>query len=185
MSPLWYVKVSAVAVLTTAIISALALVAHGAQLRAANGFHYLTLYSAVKKVQFVDNADDEARGYADNPFGFRNKSAAAAENEDKNGPFAGDLAFFSFTVYSDAARHKPVGVAAFTCQYYFDRNAFCDATYELKRGNLTAGGASVFDANNFTLAVTGGTGAYVNSVGEIDITEKSAGNSQQLHFVIR
>jgi len=170
-------------VLTGALFVVLALLAHGAQARGVSDFRSLTLYSTVNKVQFLANVDDEARGYVDNPFGFHSKGAATSK-EDQNGPFPGDEAFFSFHLYSDAAHHKPAGVAIFSCQYYFNRNAFCTASYQLKSGNVIAGGASQFNANNFTLAVTGGTGAYTNTAGAIEITEGSSGNSQRLRFVL-
>jgi hypothetical protein len=177
-------KVPAAALAAGALVFFFAALPDGADARGARQFRSVTLYSTVKTQQFVDNGDDEARGYADNPFGFRNKPAQAAETEDQNGPFPGDEAFFSFNLYSDAAHHKPAGVAIFTCQYYFDRNAFCDASYQLKRGNVTAGGASSFSANNFTLAITGGSGAYTNAAGAIEISEGSSGKSQRLHFVL-
>jgi hypothetical protein len=157
---------------------------HPAQAGGAGGFRSVTLYSTVTSQQFLANIDDLARGYGDNPFGFRNQGGAAATNEPQNGPFPGDEAFLSFHLYSDATHHKPAGVATFSCQYSFDKNASCMAAYKLKGGDVIAGGASEFNASKFSLAVTGGTGVYTNTAGAIEIREGSSGNSQRLHFVL-
>ena len=149
----------------------------------ASGSQKSTIYSLATKEQFVDNGDDESRGYAANPFHIRNKALAASEDEDKNGPYPGDEAVFTFKVYSDAALKKPLGSATFTCLYAFDRDAYCDAAYQLEGGTLIGGGAFTFDADNFTLAITGGTGRYANATGDVAATE-SKGQSQRLALVL-
>jgi hypothetical protein len=149
----------------------------------ASGKKKTTIYSLATKEQFVDNGDDEARGYASNPFHIRDKALAASENEDKSGPYPGDEAVFSFNVYSDSASKKPAGAAEFTCLYAFDRIAYCDAAYQLAGGTLVGGGAFTFDSDRFTLAITGGTGRYANMTGDVAATE-AKGQSQQLALVL-
>src|SRR5271154_1561470 len=100
-----------------------------------------TFYSLTTQQQFIDNGDDEVRGFSNNPFGIRNKPLEAAENEDKLGPFPGDESFFEFKVYSASALKKSLGTGVYPCQYYFDHNAFCDATYTFAAGSLLAAGA--------------------------------------------
>jgi hypothetical protein len=142
-----------------------------------------SLYSLAVKEQFVDNGDDEARGYASNPFHIRNEALAASENEDKSGPYPGDEAVFTFKVYTDAALKKPAGTATFTCLYSFDQSAFCDAAYQLAGGTLIGGGSFTFGANTFTLAITGGTGKYAQLTGDLKATA-SAGRAQRLALTL-
>ena len=149
----------------------------------ASGSKKSTVYSLATKEQFVDNGDDEARGYSSNPFHIRNKDLAASENEDKGGPYPGDEAVFSFNVYSDAGSKKPAGTAQFTCLYAFERVAYCDTAYQLEGGTLVGGGAFTFDSDRFTLAITGGTGRYANLTGDVAATE-AKGDSQRLALVL-
>jgi hypothetical protein len=129
-----------------------------------------TLYSLVTEEQFIDNGDDEARGYAENPFEIHDSGLQASEDEDKNGPYPGDEAVFLFNVYSDHSLKKKVGWATYTCQYSFNRNAFCDAAYELDGGTMTGAGSFSFNAPTFEMAITGGTGSYASSSGELEAT---------------
>ena len=65
-----------------------------------NGLTKIDVYSAPAQETFVANADDEARGAVNNPFGTHNGSPASSEKT--NGPFAGDEALFSFDVYTSS-----------------------------------------------------------------------------------
>ena len=65
-----------------------------------------------------------------NPFGSYSDITAATK-EKGHGPFAGDLSLFTFTLYTNATLSHKAGSATFTCQYNFNKNAFCDVSYEL------------------------------------------------------
>jgi hypothetical protein len=127
----------------------------------------ITVYSTPAQQTFVDNDDDEARGDINNPFGTRDTRQAAVTNEHDNGPFPGDEGLYSASVYADAHLKAHVGSVVFTCQYEFDKNAFCDAAIQLKGGTLTAAGALDFSASSYGLAITGGTGNYREASGQL------------------
>ena len=141
----------------------------------------LTVYTVAEQEQYVNNQDDRTRGQGNNPFG-NFVDQAPAQVKSANGPFPGDEAIFSFNVYSDPSLQTRAGSATFVCQYNFMKNAFCDASLQLDhRGNLTLAGAFNFDAMNFTLGVTGGTGAYLNKKGVVR-ESPSANHAQKLNF---
>ena len=148
---------------------------------AAAGPTKLAIYSAPANETFVANADDEARGSANNPYGTHTHSASVSEKN--NGPFAGDEALFSFDVYSSPSLATKIGSAVYTCQYYFNKNAFCDASFQLKGGTLIAAGALNFTAKTFALAVTGGYGTYAGATGDVEASPSGKG-AQRLVFVL-
>lgn len=128
----------------------------------------LTLYSVPAQEQFVTNNDDRSRGEGNNPFGnYASPFATPPKEEEGNGPFAGDELLFRYELYTTPDRANRVGSAGFVCQYVFDKNATCDASYQLKDGSLIATGVFNFNANTFTLAITGGTYAYRGAKGHI------------------
>ena len=143
----------------------------------------MTLYSQAVQEQYINNADDRARGEGNNPFGsFRDTSPAAKQTG--SGPFAGDEAEFSFKVYGGSDLTRRIGSAVLVCRYNFDRNAFCEVAYKLAGGTLFASGAFNLDATIFTLAVSGGTGAYSRMTGEVD-GSPNANHGQRLAFLIQ
>ncbi len=115
-----------------------------------------TLYARAEQEQYVNNQDDRTRGKGNNPFGnFRDTSGS--QTKSPNGPFPGDESIFSFNLYSDSDLTSRAGTAVFVCQYNYDKNAFCDASFRLATGEtLLAEGSFAFSAPKFTLAVTGG-----------------------------
>jgi len=135
--------------------------------QAARGDQKLTLYSVATEEQFVNNADDRERGKGNNPFG-NYKDLTASTAEKGNGPFPGDEALFKFSVYASSDLKKTVGTALFTCEYNFDKNAFCDATYQLSGGTLVGAGQFNFNASSFAIAITGGTGKYRGRQGDLE-----------------
>ena len=140
----------------------------------------LQLYSVTTAEQFLNHADDRARGYGDNPFG-NYKAPTATTKERRGGPYPGDQALFTFKLYATAKKTGARGTAVFTCFYNFKRHGYCDAVYELKGGNILASGSINFDADNFALVATGGTGTYRGVVGTVE--SKPAGYaSTQLTF---
>jgi hypothetical protein len=160
-----------------AVVAAAADSAHG-----ATTSHRLTLYSVAEQEQYVNNSDSRILGIGNNPFGnFKDVTAATSKG---NGPFPGDEALFSFNLYSDPSLKTRAGSATFTCQYNFNKNVFCDAAFKLRNGGtLIASGAFNFNTSKFTLAVTGGSGAYADRAGIVQETP-SSNHSQRLAFVL-
>ena len=78
-----------------------------------------------------------------------------ASDETANGPLPGDRALFTFNLYTTAGLERKTGSAVLTCQYGFDRNAICDAAFDLEDGSrLIASGVLNPGATTLTLAVT-------------------------------
>jgi len=140
----------------------------------------LSLYSVATAEQYINNEDDRARGQGNSPFG-NYKDTSAVAKQTGNGPFAGDATFFAFDVYKAPSRMTKVGTATFTCQYNFNKNAFCDAVYTLKNGTLYGAGAFNFNATAFSLAITAGNGAYTGKTGQM-IATPGPNHSQHLIF---
>lgn len=67
----------------------------------------VTAYGVVNNVQYVNNADDEARGVDNNPFNARADQLRPHVSLDGVGPYAGDVAVYSLALYSNAQlRHS-------------------------------------------------------------------------------
>ncbi len=143
----------------------------------------LILYSVAEQEQFINNADDRTRGGGNNPFG-NNKDVTPTSNKATNGPFPGDEAIFSFNLYTSSNLRTRAGSAIFTCQYNYDKNAFCDAAFHLNNGGTLVGaGAFNFNAAEFTFAVTGSYGTYADKTGTLEETP-SAHHAERLVFVL-
>jgi hypothetical protein len=127
----------------------------------------LTLYSVAEAEQYVNNSDSLSLGEKDNPFGNFSDVAPAASKTAKP-PFPGDESIFTFNLYTSPSLSKRAGAATFICQYNFTKNAFCDASFQLKAGGtLIADGSFNFEATSFLLAITGGTGADADRIGSM------------------
>jgi hypothetical protein len=172
--------------LAAALLAVVALVAAGAASSAPTRAipPALTLYSSPTHEAFVANADDEVRGDVSNPFGthISREASGLANLDEKQGPFPGDEALFTFDVFATGKLQASVGNAVFTCQYYFDKNAFCDVSFQLKGGSLIAAGAFNFNAKTFALAITGGYGSYSGASGDVEASP-SGKLAQRLSFV--
>src|SRR5262249_28613625 len=96
------------ATLSAAIVTALLLT--GSAAGAGNAPRVLQLYSVTTAEQFLNHADDRARGYGDNPFG-NFKAPTATTKERRGGPFPGDQALFKFDLYPTPKKTKPSGSA--------------------------------------------------------------------------
>jgi hypothetical protein len=129
----------------------------------------LGLYSVASQVQYLNNADDEARGETNNPFDGAINKLRPKLSWKGNGPFAGDVTVYSFKLYDDAALQKSDGTATYTCYFNYDKKAFCDADFILKGsgGTITAAGPVDFNTTSFSLVVTGGTDAHLGARGEL------------------
>jgi hypothetical protein len=157
------------AVLTATIVTALltAGVASGSVEAAKRTQRVIQLYSVTTQEQFLNHADDRARGYGDNPFG-NFKAPTATTKEHNNGPFPGDQALFQFNLYSGPKHTKSGGSAIVTCFYNFNHHGFCDAAYQLNGGTILCSGAIDFNAKDFVLIATGGTGQYRGVTGTVE-----------------
>jgi len=148
---------------------------------AATSQQKFTIYSVATQEQFLSMSDDRARGKGNTPFG-NFKDTSVPTKESGVGPYAGDIAMFSFDLYTTAALTTKAGSGVFTCQYNFNQNAFCDVTYQLKGGTLLCAGAFNFNAKSFTLTIKGGTGVYRSKKGDIDALP-AVNHAQRLNFV--
>ena len=156
--------------------------ASGGSLKASSRGQDLVLYSVPSQQQYLNNADDRARGEGNNPFGnFRDASATATH--PTGAPYPGDEVFFKFNVFTSGSLNKSAGSATLSCQYNFNKNAFCDGYYELDGGTLFGAGPLDFSSSTFALAITGGTGKYLYMTGGI---QGSPGprHSQRLVFTL-
>jgi hypothetical protein len=135
---------------------------------AAGTARTLTIYSIATHEQFLNHSDDRTRGQGNNPFGgFRDTIGPTGTEKAGNGPFAGDRSIFTFAIFKTANLQSRIGSATFSCEYVFDRNAFCNAAYLLPGGSLLGTGYFNFNAKTFTVSVTGGTGKYVGRTGTL------------------
>jgi hypothetical protein len=136
------------------------------------------LYSSPKAQTFVNNADDRTRGRSNNPFGNYNAGNASASHEEADGPFAGDEGLFAYTLFAGGKSRKRAGSAVLVCQYDFDKNSYCDATYQLDAGTLIGSGSFNYKARSFTLAITGGTGEYRGASGNVEASSPAANSAR-------
>jgi hypothetical protein len=142
----------------------------------------LVLYSVATQEGYVNNVDDRERGIRSNPFG-NFKDSTSATKESGVGPFAGDEAMFTFRVFKGSDLGQKIGTATFTCLYNFNKNAFCNVSYDLSGGSLIGGGAFNFAAKRFVIAITGGTGKYRGMRGDM-AAAPGAKSSQRLTFTL-
>ena len=130
-----------------------------------------TLYAVATKKQFVNNTDDLARGVGHNPFGnYASSTINTRANEKVYGPFPGDEGEFAFALYTsatDQSKKTAAGSAIVICQYNFNQDAFCDASFQLNGGSLVGKGAFNFNSKTSTLAIIGGTFKYRSMKGAV------------------
>jgi hypothetical protein len=170
--------------LTASVIAALVAPAVASSLdRAAKSPQRLMLYSVATAEQYENYSDDRQRGYGNNPFG-NFKDTSARIKRTKSGPFSGDRKYYQLIVYKDAALKKRVGTSSITCHFNLDKQAFCNALYQLETGVLVGAGAIDFKTSSFAIAVVGGSGKYFGLRGELDATP-AAHRSQRLVFKLR
>ena len=140
-------------------------------------------YAKATHAQFINHADDRARGNKANPFNAEALATPPKANKGKKGARAGDNALFSLNVYSDPALTRLVGTATYSCTFNFAQEAICEADFELAKGTMIAMGPAKLDGRPIVLAVTGGTGRYVGAHGQVTSTASSARKGTQvLHF---
>jgi hypothetical protein len=120
-----------------------------------------------------------------NPFNLKAETVILGANgkEKGNGPFPGDDILYAFKLFADAKRSKPIGTAMFTCYYGFGKRATCDSYFDFARGLLLASGQVPFGGTHFTLAITGGTHAYLGALGQVE-SVPAAGNAQRFDLQV-
>jgi hypothetical protein len=160
------------------LAAAVALPAGGAA--AAN--RTLTVYARATHAQFLNHADDRKRGAIKNPF---NADENLPPKETKGGgPQAGDNALYQFKLYRDSSLKQSIGTAVYSCTVGFAHEAICEADFELNGGGLFASGPASFDASQFTLAVSGGTGSFAGARGQVS-SAPYIKDAHRLTFVLR
>jgi hypothetical protein len=149
---------------------------------AAKSATKITMYSIATQEQFLNHEDDRDRGKGNNPFG-NFKDSTSATKETGVGPFAGDRAVFTFKLFKDSSLTNVIGTAQFVCQYGFDKNAFCNAAYQLKDGQIVGEGQFNFNAGSFALVIVGGTGKYRGLTGDMQ-ANPAVKHTQKLQFTL-
>jgi hypothetical protein len=143
----------------------------------------VTIYTVATGVQFINTADDRARGASNNPFNAATDKLRPSNGSGvgPGGPGPGDVAVYSFDVYSGSSLKRRAGTAAYTCYFNYGKKALCQAYYELEHrpGTILAAGPVSFDDSGFRLVVTGGTKAYLAAQGQVTSTS-AAHNSQRV-----
>jgi hypothetical protein len=147
----------------------------------AAGNRVVTVYSVATGVQYINTADDRARGHLNNPLDDAANKLAPKSSGSGKGPFAGDVAIYALSLYSDRALKRAAGSAVYTCYFNYDQHALCKAYFKLKRrGTLVASGPIDFKFSRFTIVVTGGTSTYLGVRGEVKAV--AGGNSSRVDF---
>ena len=148
----------------------------------ATGQRALTVYSVATGLQYINTADDRARGKANNPLDSAANKLTPKSSGSRNGPFAGDVAVYALKLYSNPTLKQPAGSAVYTCYFNYDRHALCQAYYTLKAGGtLVASGPIDFNSSGFTIVVTGGTKKYLGARGEAKVAAAPR-NAQRIDF---
>jgi hypothetical protein len=168
----------------TAALAAAAICAVGPAASAGTasaGQSGLTVFTVASGAQFINTADDRARGAKNNPFDAATNKLMPKVSEKGDGPFPGDVAVFSFDLYTSSALKKRVGTAAYTCYFNYAKHALCQGYYELRNGTLTAAGPVDFNKSGFKMVVTGGTKKYLAVRGQLS-SAQAGSNAQRVDF---
>jgi hypothetical protein len=144
----------------------------------------LTVYSVATGVQYINSADDAARGAVNNPFDPAVNKLHPKTSSSGIGPFAGDVVVYAINLYSGKSLKRHAGSGVYTCYFNYDKNAFCDAYYQFPGDDtVVAAGPIDFKKNGFTIVITGGTKKYVGARGEIRVVA-SGRASQRIEFQV-
>jgi hypothetical protein len=141
----------------------------------------LIVYSVATGLQYINTADDRARGHVNNPLDST-ANKLAPRSGGRNGPYAGDVAVYSLKLYANSALTQPAGTAVYTCYFNYDRHALWQSYYKLKTGGtLVASGPVDFNKTSFTIVVSGGTNRYLGARGEAKAVA-APGSAQKIDF---
>jgi hypothetical protein len=165
---------------TLAAVALAATVAVPVAVSATQSRRSIVFYAKPTRTQFINHADDRARGTFKNPFGDVLPTPPNA-NSAKAGTRAGDSALFTLKLYSDARLTRAVGTASYSCTVNFGQQAICDGQFELGNGTMIAMGPADLKTGEFVLPVTGGTGRYAGAHGQLSST--SAGTSKNTQII--
>jgi hypothetical protein len=141
----------------------------------------LRIFTVATGVQFINTADDRARGAANNPFDSATDRLRPKVTSAGTGPGPGDVVVFSFDLYPKAPYKKTIGSASYTCYFNYERHALCQAYYQLPTGTLTAAGPVNFNTTSFTLVITGGTKHWLAARGQVG-SSRAGVNAQRVSF---
>ena len=148
----------------------------------AAGNRVVTVYSVATGLQYINTADDRARGKVNNPLDSAANKLWPKSSGSKGGPFAGDVAIYAIKLYSDPTLKRPAGSGVYTCYFNYDRHALCRAYYKFTAGGtLVASGPIDFETSKFTIVVTGGTTKYLGVRGEVKVA-RAARDAQRIDF---
>jgi hypothetical protein len=148
----------------------------------ASRLRVVTVYSVATGLQYINTADDRARGHANNPLNSTANKLAPKSSSSGNGPFAGDVALYALKLFTSPTLKRSAGSAVYTCYFNYNRHALCQAYYKLNvGGTLVASGPINFNADGFTIVVTGGTQKYLGARGEATAAPAPR-NAQKIHF---
>jgi hypothetical protein len=143
----------------------------------------LTVFSIPTGLQYINTADDRARGHVNNPLDSVANKLAPKSSGNGDGPFAGDIAVYSVDLYSKPALKARAGSGVYTCYFNYDRHALCRAYYKFKTGStLVASGPIDFKSSRFTIVITGGTNDYLGVRGEVNVAVAKDKSGQKVDF---
>jgi hypothetical protein len=143
----------------------------------------LTVYSVATGLQYINTADDRARGHVNNPFDGATNKLAPKISTSGEGPFAGDIAVYSIDLYSNPTFETRAGSGVYTCFFNYDQHALCQAYYKLRAGaTLVASGPIDFKTSGFTIVLTGGTKTYLGVRGEVNVAAARKQHAQRIDF---
>ncbi len=152
--------------------------------RATTDGRSLFFYAKPTRAQFINRADDRARGLKANPFNADIVPPPPKANAGKKGGRAGDNALFAFTLYSGPQLTRRVGTAIYSCTFNFAHEAICEGDFEFAHGSMIAMGPAQLGSNfsKIVLPVTGGTGRYLGAHGQMTSVPSIYKNTQVVHF---
>jgi hypothetical protein len=152
---------------------------------AATSSQQRTVYTVASAVQFLNSADDSARGKINNPFNPTTNKLTPRGTEGSGLTLPGDVALFSFKLYANAALTSNAGTATYTCYFNYAQRALCQAYYEFGggKGTLVSAGPVDFKKKGFSMVVTGGTKDYLGARGEVTAVP-AAKNAQRVVILL-
>ena len=156
-----------VAAVVGLVFASVSVAGAGPAAKRASAKRVVTVYSVATGLQYINSADDSARGKVNNPLDSSANKLAPRSSAKGDGPFAGDIAIYSVGLYSNPTLKQHAGSGVYTCYFNYDQHALCQAYYKLKAGGstLVASGPVDFKTTGFTIVITGGTNSYLGARG--------------------
>jgi hypothetical protein len=149
----------------------------------ASAKRVLTVYSIATGLQYINSADDSARGRVNNPFDRATNKLAPKNPGGGDGPVAGDIAVYSLNLFSDSKLKQHAGSGVYTCYFNYNQRALCQAYYKTSTGStLVASGPVDFNKSGFTIVITGGTNKYLGAQGEVNVGGSTKASAQKVDF---